>query len=114
MSVDWRDDFTTMTDLEMLCARPVSDRTEYMIEALIVHRDDPEHKATWEPWGHPRRLDSLDGELAQHRLAFLADRKIAAHSDEPQPPMRILDYRILQRTISTSPWTPTSKGGDRQ
>lgn len=77
--------------------------TEYAIEALIVVREGADVDATWEPWGGP--FTSLDDELCRHRIAWLAERKEHAHSDRPQAPMRVLDYRVLTRTVTTSQWT---------
>lgn len=84
-------------------------RVEYMVQALLVGRDEPESEASWHDWGHPRTSDEIDGELFQRRLQFLQDKKELAHSDRPQAPTRVLDYRVMRRTVTKSPWVEVTR-----
>ena len=79
-----------------------TERTEYMLEALVVMRDRPDSDATWDSWGGP--YDSLKDPRVTDRLAFLRKKKALAHSGEPQPELRILDYRVLRREVVTTEW----------
>ena len=77
-------------------------REEFLLEGLLLARGAPDSAATWERWGGP--YDSLDDPRVPDRLAFLRERTAHAHSDAPQPELRILDYRVLRREVITTEW----------
>ena len=77
-------------------------RTEYRLEGLLLARGAPDSAATWEPWGGP--YEDLSDPPVPDRLAFLRKKKALAHSGEPQPELRILDYRVLRREVITTEW----------
>ena len=79
-----------------------TERTEFLLEGLLVSVYEPDSAARWERWGGP--FACLEDSLAVSRLAFLREKKAYAHSGEPQPEIRILDYRILKRTVTTTEW----------
>ena len=77
-------------------------REEFLLEGLLVSVYEQDSAARWERWGGP--FSSLEDSLAVSRLAFLREKKAHAHSGEPQPELRILDYRVLRREVVTTEW----------
>jgi hypothetical protein len=75
-------------------------RTEFAIQALLIERGEDDAHATWEHWMGPVG----EGSLLRTRLAWLAERKAHAHSGRPQAEVRVLDYRLLRRTVVTTDW----------
>jgi hypothetical protein len=79
-----------------------TERTEYQMEALLVGLGEPDTAAQWTSWGGV--FASLDDLLTQSRMTFLHERKEQAHSGGPQAETRVLDYRLLKRTVVTTEW----------
>jgi hypothetical protein len=77
-----------------------TERTEYMIEALIGQRGD-ESGAIWEPWSVP--FSDTDDPFFQSRLDFVRKVTVPVGSDSDAP-YRIYNYRVLKRTITTTEW----------